>query len=508
MATFSNTDIKVYDLPSARLAARLDNKLLKPNYNGSGDFRVAALCGIVRSDPLKWRSEFAEHAYVFPELIAIKERLNSVKNQLNDFRVSDALSKKYSLITDLIRLHDDLRGYDGVLVKSFNAEVVTNAWLKMYELCAFDKHTMIRKSKSRSETGREYKTFHFAEAPGNFLLAINHFIRNNYPNVNWTWLANSYTDPIFDRSSNLDFSEKPTNTKNQKTATKNQKTATKNQKTATKNQKKQAFKKNADYKFLGDSYGLMRNHPAKWKYGAENDGDISRPDNIRSFGITSHLMDKKGFDMVTSDVKYIPQGPENFDEEEMVNIPVHFGHVLCSLITLAKGGTAILKQFTYFEAPSVSILYLLCGCFEKVQIVKPITSRPANSETYVVCTGYKKNISKSRMNHLLRIADYIHDLNTVPLGCPSLFIKDEIPQTFIDRIIEINNELANMQIEDINRNIRLFNQFQFEPIDKIKRIFAASRKAAADSWISSTSIKPLDSNFHISDPHRVSGRHS
>ena len=41
------------------------------------------------------------------------------------------------------------------------------------------------------------------------------------------------------------------------------------------------------------------------------------------------------------------------------------------------------------------------NCFENVTIFKPETSRPANSEKYIVCTNYLDNLSNEQKHHLL-----------------------------------------------------------------------------------------------------------
>lgn len=54
-----------------------------------------------------------------------------------------------------------------------------------------------------------------------------------------------------------------------------------------------------------------------------------------------------------------------------------------------QGGTFILKIFDVFHKPTVDILYLLCYYYNNVSIMKPHTSRVANSEKYVICQGFK-----------------------------------------------------------------------------------------------------------------------
>ena len=51
---------------------------------------------------------------------------------------------------------------------------------------------------------------------------------------------------------------------------------------------------------------------------------------------------------------------------------------------LKNGGTLVTKQYTFFKWENISIHAILTNLFRKVYIAKPITSRPANSETYVV----------------------------------------------------------------------------------------------------------------------------
>lgn len=47
----------------------------------------------------------------------------------------------------------------------------------------------------------------------------------------------------------------------------------------------------------------------------------------------------------------------------------------------------VLKMFTYFEHPSVGLLYLLRSHFDEVWISKPSCSRASNAETYLVAKG-------------------------------------------------------------------------------------------------------------------------
>ena len=58
---------------------------------------------------------------------------------------------------------------------------------------------------------------------------------------------------------------------------------------------------------------------------------------------------------------------------------------------LREGGNFVCKLFDLFTPFSVGLVYLMSFCFERIAIFKPVTSRPANSERYIICQGKKGN---------------------------------------------------------------------------------------------------------------------
>jgi len=109
------------------------HKWLTPKYNGSGDFLVRSYSGgNAGNDPSNWRQDFPEYDYQYPELLQIKREINDSKKRLDNLTPTDL--KQYAAIVARTRLHDTLRGKRGILAIKYNAEVVTNAWLKMYEM--------------------------------------------------------------------------------------------------------------------------------------------------------------------------------------------------------------------------------------------------------------------------------------------------------------------------------------------------------------------------------------
>ena len=57
------------------------------------------------------------------------------------------------------------------------------------------------------------------------------------------------------------------------------------------------------------------------------------------------------------------------------------------LTCLKQGGTFVCKIFDINEEFTVNMLWLLYQLFDMICITKPLSSRPTNSERYVVCKG-------------------------------------------------------------------------------------------------------------------------
>ncbi|CAG8679949.1 12382_t:CDS:2, partial [Acaulospora morrowiae] len=81
--------------------------------------------------------------------------------------------------------------------------------------------------------------------------------------------------------------------------------------------------------------------------------------------------------------------------------------LLCQIITmfmtLQKDGDFVLKVFDIFTPFTAALIWILYRHFEKICIIKPLPSRPANSERYVVCRNLKV--------HRPKITTYLLEVN-------------------------------------------------------------------------------------------------
>jgi 23S rRNA U2552 (ribose-2'-O)-methylase RlmE/FtsJ len=403
----------------------------------TGAVNTGNIIGVEYNNPNNWKEDFPKYHYQYPELQKLKKELNEVKHKQDIYNEQD--EKNFRLTNTKLRDYDLLRGKYGILAKDYDAEIVTNAWLKMFENMAFLDEYLKKISKSKNKS---FYSLHIAEAPGNFVLAINHYIKTNYPQIDWFWLANSYRD-IYDGKYGRGY--------------------------------------------LSDQYGLIRKNKHNWIFGADGDGDITSTSNLISFNqdVRKKFLAKVHF--ITSDVKYVPEIPD-FDDEEYINKPVHLAHLVCSLMNLENEGVMILKEFTLFEAPSIALLYLIINCFRKVYIAKPETSKSANSEIYIIGIKYKNILQQVHFDRLLSVMKYIRKLN-VASGSPALFVREDIPETFVKKVIDINRRLNELQISGINKNIETYEKYKsvrFVDIENQKQKIAKARE-----WINKHKVTAL-----------------
>jgi 23S rRNA U2552 (ribose-2'-O)-methylase RlmE/FtsJ len=86
---------------------------------------------------------------------------------------------------------------------------------------------------------------------------------------------------------------------------------------------------------------------------------------------------------------------------------------ICAFSILARGGTFILKVFDVTTVKMFRLIQLLSLCFVRVELTKPHTSRVANSERYVVATGFER----ARDVELLKLLeDHYQKLETTTLA--------------------------------------------------------------------------------------------
>ena len=320
--------------------------------------------------------------YVTPPIHALQQELATAKIEIDQFHQHDpAKEEYYRRVTALLDPFKTL--LRNQRQKTPLPKTMTNAWLKCWEL--FHEYHLIPTDHSP-----EWTVFCNAELPGAFLFAIDHFIQTKTQSPRYEWYANS----LYPRNGGI----------------------------------------------LGDEFGLYARYRDRWLMDETNGGSVTDLAMIRL--IQERLGGK--VDLYTSDIG-IGLTHETFNRQEELEAPLHLGQVICALHTLKNRGQMVCKMFMFFQPFSMSLLYLLVKVFDELYLSKPLTSRPGNSEVYLVGKGYRYQ------------QDVIQQLEQVLVNWTETSVYDYIvplPASFYEQLIGAANRIYNRQIQFIRTQVQ------------------------------------------------------
>lgn len=313
---------------------------------------------------------------------------------------------------------DEYRTMRKIISSKYKMQIVTNASLKMYELIC--QMQLINSNK--------VNVFCNAELPGGFIVAINHYLKTYYQSSVFRWLGSSYV---------------------------------------------------SDNGTLGDTYHIYECNKDNWVMDENMNGDITKLDNIVEIIKRVRSKFPNGVDLYTSDAGLDVSSDYNKQEEQTLEL--NYCQVLIGLLVLSKNGSLVTKQFTFFTQFNKSLIYMLTYLFEELYITKPSTSRPINSEIYIVGKHFK-GIDATLRDYLLSRVDSVD--SQVPL-----ILTNDDQLLDVSKSIYIDVQVKHLDIAtDIIANNKEFtvdyNTIQSEWIIN-NPIFPINRKY----WIRTTSDK-------------------
>jgi len=191
-------------------------------------------------------------------------------------------------------------------------------------------------------------------------------------------------------------------------------------------------------------------------YGVDDTGDITRNENMKQL---SDEIDKgtegRGVALLLADGGFSVQ--EDYNQQEILTRQIVFCQFITSLLVLRKGGTFVCKVFDVYTNFSASLLYMLYQNFENFSIIKPFTSRPANSERYVVCKGLRTRKPL--------ILDFLFDVNTrltQKVDIAAIIHPDIISHdiAFVDYFTKSNNSIMREQLYALS-NIKKYIEDEY-----------------------------------------------
>lgn len=204
-------------------------------------------------------------------------------------------------------------------------------------------------------------------------------------------------------------------------------------------------------------YFLLNNPNVIIEAGIEGNGDLTKANNLKYCYDTYNGQ----MDIITGDGGF--DFSFQYPNQEQISTKLILCQIAFAIAMQKMGGTFILKMYDTFTRISLDLLFLLSNLYEQVHIIKPNTSRFANSEKYIVCKGFR-NINTLELVKLL----YKILLTNEPI-IGSLF-DFELPYLFTNKIEEYNSILGQQQIDNIVSTIYLIdNNNKYDKIENIKK---------------------------------------
>jgi 23S rRNA U2552 (ribose-2'-O)-methylase RlmE/FtsJ len=146
-----------------------------------------------------------------------------------------------------------------------------------------------------------------------------------------------------------------------------------------------------------------------------------------------------------------------FDKQENLALRLIFSQIMFALTMQKYKGHFILKVFDIFLRPTVELIYLLSCFYERIYIIKPHTSRYANSEKYIICKYFKYENTKEISKKFLSVS-YVLDKLDWKIYNISSIINIPIQYYFLNQLTEYNAIFGQQQIENIIKTMSLIER--------------------------------------------------
>jgi 23S rRNA U2552 (ribose-2'-O)-methylase RlmE/FtsJ len=348
-------------------------------------------------------------SYTYNYFDDVIDELSYVKNIRKEITSLHGIS----YLTKVTKISEDFtRGLSSYLSTKFKLPFKpSNAFTKIWEI--YETFNLFDKNQT------SYNTFHFAEAPGQFIWGTEYYLKKKNKSTIFDWFANSLNH------------NHPKN--------------------------KKIFGN-----VFGDDYGFIKNFKNKWLYGADNTGDITVSKNVKLIG--KQIKEKGIFDVVTGDAGLSTEMDTLFLQK------LEFAQLCMVAATASINKNCIVKHFTPFinsDADTnlgggqfVNMIYLYSIMFKQLYLFKPYTSRSTSGEFYLIGKGFL-GVSDVELDKLLHILDNFKINQTY-------FNKNDIPEEFYRQIFTFINKMSKLNTMIIERQ-NFFMTCLIEPNEEIRK---------------------------------------
>jgi hypothetical protein len=335
-----------------------------------------------------------ERSKLYRKILNLNSKLNVEKNKINKYYENNCVLwdklKKFSNEYEFV--------YTSSMSEFKNISMIypiSRSYFKLWEILHDFKYLL----NIDNNDGTLFKTAHIAEGPGGFIECI------------YKYICSYYKDNIFNKIKiyGLTLLSDDINIPNWK------------------------IKKNNIKSF---NIELNRRY--------QGNGDLYDIENINNF---INNIGYKSCNFITGDGGF--DFSYNYNEQEENFIFFFISEIYLILNLLKKEGNCIIKIYDIYSKNSIKLIYILTLFFNDIYILKPFTSRPANSEKYILCNNY--NDDDKLLNYMNILKDIIINKDIKLLNNNNIII----PYNFLDIIYKYNVWYTDRQIKYINKTIDL-----------------------------------------------------
>lgn len=209
-----------------------------------------------------------------------------------------------------------------------------------------------------------------------------------------------------------------------------------------------------------EDYILKNNNNIKISYGKDGTGNLYKLENIIFF---SKFIGGK-MDIVSGDAGF--DFSNDFNNQEVQSSRIIFCEIVTALAIQKKGGIFVCKLFDSYTNITIQFINLLCHYYKNVYFVKPLTSRPANSEKYIICKDFN-GIDERTLNKLFIL---VRNWELIEKGNYHInrILDSIIDIDLLNKIIEFNTIMCNLQISNIKQTLDIIkNKNRLETLSNI-----------------------------------------
>jgi hypothetical protein len=289
------------------------------------------------------------------------------------------------------------------------------------------------------DCNKPIRAFCDAELPGAFIVTINHFVKTICKTPDFDWVGSSY------------YPEDAASA--------------------------------GDLTILGDKYGFYTNNRSNWLMGPKpNALPIDVPDTTGDLmngavvvtvanSVHARFESTSGATLATSDAGI--DVSEDYSNQECDTSLLNYGQIIAAILALAPGGHMVTKQYTFNRPFSRSLIALVSLLFDEAYVVKPVTSRPGNSEVYIVGKGFL-GIEKPLAEELVQRFSVYSGNKDAPCKYAPLFKPEDykaIDEELLKAATKIHTE---QQVEFLNE---MYDYYQNKEYDlDLKDIYNKTQK--------------------------------